>query len=133
MKTTKRRFEFFTFYDHTGIARHLEWMAQKGWLLQGIHGNLSSYRAIPPTKLSFTVTYYPDASAFDPEPSEGELCFRDFCAHKDLPLADFRSPFLHPDGAVRRELFQDGLHPTAAGHALMADVLCQVLSERFPG
>ena len=58
---------------------------------------------------------------------------RDFCAHKDLPLADFRSPFLHPDGTAHRELFQDGLHPTAAGHALMADVLCQVLSERFPG
>ena len=87
MKTTKRRFEFFTFYDHTGIARHLEWMAQKGWLLQGIHGNLWSYRAIPPTKLSFTVTYYPDASAFDPEPSEGELCFQDFCAHTGWQLA----------------------------------------------
>ena len=58
---------------------------------------------------------------------------RSLCAHKDLPLADFRSPFLHPDGTVRRELFQDGLHPTAAGHARMADVLCQVLAERFPG
>ena len=87
MKTTKRRFEFFTFYDHTGIARHLERMAQKGWLLQGIHGNLWSYRTIAPTKLAFTVTYYPDASAFDPEPSEGELCFRDFCAHTGWQLA----------------------------------------------
>ena len=87
MKTTKRRFEFFTFYDHTGIARHLERMAQKGWLLQGIHGNLWSYRAISPAKLAFTVTYYPDASAFDPEPSEGELCFRDFCAHTGWQLA----------------------------------------------
>ena len=58
---------------------------------------------------------------------------RVFCTAKDLPLADFRTPFLHPDGTVRRELFQDGLHPTAEGHALMADVLCQVLSERFPG
>lgn len=87
MKTTKRRFEFFTFYDHTGIARHLERMAQKGWLLQGIHGNLWSYRAISPAKLAFTVTYYPDASAFDPEPSEGELCFQDFCAHTGWQLA----------------------------------------------
>ena len=87
MKTTKRRFEFFTFYDHTGIARHLERMARKGWLLQGIHGCLWSYRAISPAKLSFTVTYYPDASVFDPEPSEGELCFRDFCAHTGWQLA----------------------------------------------
>ena len=87
MKTTKRRFEFFTFYDHTGIARHLEWMAQKGWLLQGIHGNLWASRAIPPTQLSCTVTSSPDASAFDPEPSEGELCFQDFCAHTGWQLA----------------------------------------------
>ena len=54
-----------------------------------------------------------------------------FAANKDLPLADFRSPFLLPDGSVRRELFQDGLHPTAEGHTLMADALCQVLEERF--
>lgn len=87
MKTTKRRFEFFTFYDHTGIARHLEGMAQKGWLLQSIHSNLWTYRAIAPTKLAFTVTYYPNASAFDPEPSEGELCFQDFCAHTGWQLA----------------------------------------------
>lgn len=87
MKTTKRRFEFFTFYDHTGIARHLERMAQKGWLLQNIQSNVWTYRAISPAKLSFTVTYYPDASAFDPEPSEGELCFQDFCAHTGWQLA----------------------------------------------
>ena len=58
---------------------------------------------------------------------------RSFCASKELPLVDFRSPFFNADGTVRRDLFQDGLHPTAEGHALMADVLCQVLSERFPG
>ena len=58
---------------------------------------------------------------------------RDFCTHKALPLADFRSPFFRPDGVVRRELFQDGLHPTAQGHVLMADVLCQVLAELLPG
>ena len=55
------------------------------------------------------------------------------CTHKGMPVADFRSPFLQSDGTVRRELFQDGLHPTAAGHALMADVLCRVLTELFPG
>lgn len=87
MKTTKRRFELFTFYDHTGIARHLERMAQKGWLLQKMHGSLWTYRAIPPAKLAFTVTYYADASVFDPEPSEGELCFQDFCAHTGWKLA----------------------------------------------
>lgn len=87
MKTTKCRFELFTFYDHTGIARHLERMARKGWLLQKMRSNLWTYRAIPPARLTFTVTYYADASAFDPEPSEGELCFQDFCAHTGWKLA----------------------------------------------
>ena len=56
---------------------------------------------------------------------------RHYAADKHLPLADFRSPFLRPDGTVDRSLFQDGLHPTEEGHRRMADVLCQVLAERF--
>ena len=72
----------------------------------------------------------------DPVRTEG-LCrefarwVADFAASKDLPLADFRSPFLLSDGRARRALFQDGLHPTAEGHARMADALCRVLAERF--
>ena len=56
---------------------------------------------------------------------------RHYAADKQLPLADFRSPFLRPDGTVDRSLFQDGLHPTEEGHRRMADVLCRVLAERF--
>ena len=33
MKELKRRLETFSFYDHTGIEKHLEDMAEKGWLL----------------------------------------------------------------------------------------------------
>ena len=36
MKETKRRMEFFPFYDRTGIAKHLEKMASEGWLLEKI-------------------------------------------------------------------------------------------------
>ena len=56
---------------------------------------------------------------------------RHYAADKHLPLADFRSSFLRPDGTVDRSLFQDGLHPTEEGHRRMADVLCRVLAERF--
>lgn len=56
---------------------------------------------------------------------------RHYAADKHLPLADFRSPFLRPDGTADRSLFQDGLHPTEEGHRRMADVLCWVLAERF--
>lgn len=50
-----------------------------------------------------------------------------YCMEKEIPFADFREPFLGPDGLGRRELFFDGLHPTAEGHELMAQVLCQTL------
>ena len=56
---------------------------------------------------------------------------RCYAADKGLPVADFRTPFLLPDGRADRTLFQDGLHPTEEGHRRMADVLCQVLAERF--
>lgn len=42
---------------------------------------------------------------------------------------DFRSPFLNEDGSVRRELFNDGIHPNEAGHRIMADVLCERIKE----
>lgn len=77
---TKRRFDAFLFYDHTGIETHLEKMAAKGWELKKISNFGWQYRRMEPKKMHFTVTYYPQASPFDPVPSEGELTFQDFCA-----------------------------------------------------
>ncbi len=34
MKDVKRRVEVFSFYDKTGIERHLEKMAADGWLVE---------------------------------------------------------------------------------------------------
>ena len=34
MKNTMRRMENITFYDPAGIARHLEKMAARGWMLE---------------------------------------------------------------------------------------------------
>lgn len=56
---------------------------------------------------------------------------RHYASDHQLPLADFRTPFLRSDGTVDRTLFQDGLHPTEEGHLLMAGVLCKVLEEHF--
>lgn len=50
-----------------------------------------------------------------------------YCRERNIPAVDFHTPFLNPDGTVRRELFSDGLHPNAMGHRVMADVLCSVL------
>lgn len=51
-----------------------------------------------------------------------------YCREKEVPFADFRSAFLDESGKGRRELFFDGLHPTAEGHRLMARVLTDTLA-----
>lgn len=79
MRETKRRMELFSFYDHTGIRRHLEKMAAKGWMLEGISRFWWKYRRIEPEKLGFAVTYFPKASDFDPYPSEEQRTLLDYC------------------------------------------------------
>ena len=87
MKTRKRRLEYFSFYNHTGIENHLAKMAKKGWMIEGISNFYWTYRRIEPKSIYFSVSYYPRASDFDPDPSEEQLTFHDFCAHTGWKLA----------------------------------------------
>ena len=36
MKTKKRRMEFISFYNHTGLEKHFAKMAKKGWLIESM-------------------------------------------------------------------------------------------------
>ena len=87
MKTRKRRLEYFSFYNHTGIEQHFTEMAKKGWLIESISNFYWTYRKIEPKDIHFCVTYYPRASDFDPEPTEEQQTFHDFCAHTGWQLA----------------------------------------------
>ncbi len=80
MKDTKRRMEFFSFYDHTGVEKHLTQMAQKGWMIESITNLYWTYRKIEPKEIHFTASYYPRASDFDPEPTEEQKEFNEYCA-----------------------------------------------------
>lgn len=80
MLKTKYEYNFYSFYDHTGMEQHFEKMAAQGWLIEKL-GYFWRYRRIEPQALLFAVVYYSEASEFDPtKPSEGELTFYDFCA-----------------------------------------------------
>lgn len=87
MKHTKRQLIPFSLYDLTGMERHLEQMARKGWLLDKMSAMGWWYRRIEPQKLHFTVSYCHRASAYDPEPTEEVQTFYDFCAHTGWRLA----------------------------------------------
>lgn len=87
MRDRKWDFIPFSFYDTTGMARHLEKRAEQGWLVERMTNLGWHYRRTEPRRLRFTVTYYLRASAFDPEPTEGERTFHDFCAQTGWQLA----------------------------------------------
>ncbi len=87
MKETKRRFEFFQFYDKTGIARHLEKMASEGWLLEKMSAFTWTYEKIEPKKMQFAVSYYATITDFEPEPTEEQQTFNEFCEHAGWKLA----------------------------------------------
>lgn len=55
-----------------------------------------------------------------------------YCAEKKIQTVNFRKLFLDEKGEAIRELFQDGLHATAAGHERMAEEVCKVLDEWKP-
>lgn len=79
MKATKRRFEQFLFYDYTGIETHLARMAAKGWQLHKITRLYWEYRRTKPQKLTYTVTYFSEASDFNPYPTENQQTFHEYC------------------------------------------------------
>lgn len=87
MNTKKRRLEALSFYDHTGIEKHLTDMARKGWMIEQISNYFWTYRRIEPRELTFTVTYFPKTSDFDPAPSEAQQTLMDFCAGTGWELA----------------------------------------------
>ncbi len=79
MKAIKRRFEQFLFYDYTGIERHLERMAARGWQLHKITRFYWEYYKTEPRKLTYAVAYFSEASEFNPYPTENQKTFHEYC------------------------------------------------------
>lgn len=87
MKQRKRRIEPLAFFNTEAIAAHLEKMAQKGWMIDNINNFGWGYRRMEPKKIHFAVSYFPKASEFDPEPTEEQKRFIEFCEHTGWQLA----------------------------------------------
>ena len=88
MKQKKREYiPLYSFYDRSGVSKHLEEMAAKGWLLEKLNGFYWQYRRIEPQQLRFSVTYFPKATQFAPAPVEGLETFWELCAETGWILA----------------------------------------------
>ena len=62
----KRQLSWYQPDDTEAIARHLERMAGKGWLLEKVDNWIFTYRRAQPARVRYTVTFFPEASVFDP-------------------------------------------------------------------
>lgn len=87
MKNTKRRIEWFAFYDRCGMERHLEKMAEQGWMITKLTGFYWQYRRITPAKLHFAITYFEEASIFDPVLPAGQRAYLAYCQKAGWHLA----------------------------------------------
>lgn len=80
MKRKKyRELNLYSYYDHAGIARHLEDMARQGWQLEKAGGTFFTYRRCDPAELHYAVVYFAKASQFDPEPPAEQREFWELC------------------------------------------------------
>ncbi len=86
MRQTKRRIEFFSFFDLAGIAAHLERQAARGWMLERCSQLFWRYRRTEPQQCTFAVCCFPKGSEYDPEPPENQRDYYDLCAHTGWEL-----------------------------------------------
>lgn len=86
MRTIKRTWANFSFYDSDAIAQKLEDMAAKGWMLRKVSSFCWTFEKTEPRRLRFAVTYFPDASGLDPRPSQRQLDKEDLCAQDGWQL-----------------------------------------------
>ena len=86
-KNVKRRIAWFAAYDRCGMESYLEKMAAKGWLLDKIDALGWRYHRVEPAKIHFAVTYFADASAFDPVPTLEQESYWYYCEKAGWHLA----------------------------------------------
>ncbi len=80
MKTVKREFfDNHLFYDSTGIQDHLSEMAKNGWIFEKATSFYWQYRKGEPQDLQYTVTYFHEASEFNPYPTDNQSTFLEYC------------------------------------------------------
>lgn len=87
MKNTRYCWCRFSYFASAEIAAYLEKQAQKGWMIQKPSGLFWKFRRIQPQNLTFSVTYFPQASDFDAELTPQQQQMIEFCQESGWQLA----------------------------------------------
>lgn len=88
----RREFVEYQINDSEAMARRLEKMAARGWLLEKADNWGWTYRRGEPGPVRYAVTYFPEASVFDPAPTEGQETYIDYCRAAGWELAAAYGP-----------------------------------------
>lgn len=91
-RETKRQAFWFQVDDTEAIAHHLEKMEAKGWKLEAVDNWYYHFRRSEPAQVRYAVTYFPDASIFDPKLPEGQETYAGYCEAAGWELAAFYGP-----------------------------------------
>ena len=75
---------------------------------------------------------YPWKRGMDPAPKIRELnaWIKDYCEQKKITYLDYYSAMVGPDGGMKPGISLDGVHPNAAGYAIMEPLAEQALAKR---
>ena len=65
--------------DEAAIVKRLEKLAAKGWFLERADNWGWTLRRGEPAQVRYAVTYFPEASVFDPGPTENQETYADYC------------------------------------------------------
>lgn len=65
--------------DEAAIVKRLEKLAAKGWFLERADNWGWTLRRGEPSQVRYAVTYFPEASVFDPGPTENQETYADYC------------------------------------------------------
>ena len=149
MRTVMYRMEDYVLYDYTGVERHLSAMAAKGWRLESVGNDLWKYRRAEPAKLTYAVTYAPDASEWNLQPTERQQMLTDYCAEAGwqkvtdwLQMQIFctaeEDPIpLETDEALRLEITREAMWskflPIQAGSLFLSLIIASILLLLFAG
>lgn len=87
MKDTKKILWTISIYNPTATAKKLEALAAEGWMFEKTGSLFWTFKRAEPKELRFAVSYFPGASDFDPDLTEGERIKAEYCAEDGWTLA----------------------------------------------
>lgn len=91
-RETKWELSLFQANDMDAIAGHFEKMEAKGWRLEAIGGWGYRYRRADPGRVRYAAACFPDASVYDPAPTEGQETYIEYCRAAGWELAAAYGP-----------------------------------------